>query len=178
MPAEIIFSCIGDGYIATGGGFAHHSAGESNDSVNSVPLAEWGKHCSFISKNTPYHANLKRKMDSLIAESEERKQLQEDIAYYKKLGDREPELRRELDEALKQLSEVRPVWEKYKDHGIWWRRHGDKDFDAQEAFGRVERLGEDDDVQSKSHKLKHDPCNSCHSWPCVCVHWPAEENEE
>ncbi|KKY25843.1 hypothetical protein UCDDS831_g01936 [Diplodia seriata] len=157
VPAEIIFSCIGDGYITSGGGFAQHSAGESNDSVNSVPYAQWSKHCSFILKNTPYNTNMAREMKSLDAEYEKRKKLEAEIAYWDDIIAREPEIRRDYKKALKEWEEVRPIWLQYKEHGIWFKTGGRRELDVREAFERINNLDEHDDMPDIEKYLSLDP---------------------
>ncbi|KAL0256297.1 hypothetical protein SLS55_008690 [Diplodia seriata] len=157
VPAEIIFSCIGDGYITSGGGFAHHSAGESNDSVNSVPYAQWSKHCSFILKNTPYNTNMAREMKSLRVEYEERKKLEAEIAYWDDIIAREPEIRRDYEKALKEWEEVRPIWLQYKEHGIWFKTGGRRELDVRKAFERINNLDEHDDMPDIERYLSLDP---------------------
>ncbi|KAL1640762.1 hypothetical protein SLS58_006584 [Diplodia intermedia] len=75
IAAELLFTCIGDGYIHAGGGFSHHNAGENNDSANKLPATVWDAQARFVLKNTPFRDNVDKELLAYKEEYAERQQL-------------------------------------------------------------------------------------------------------
>ncbi|KAH7038479.1 hypothetical protein B0J12DRAFT_544525, partial [Macrophomina phaseolina] len=59
IAAEVLLTCLGDGYTNRGGEFAHQSAGESNYSAETIPSRTWENQARFVLESSPYVENMR-----------------------------------------------------------------------------------------------------------------------
>ncbi|KAL1643295.1 hypothetical protein SLS58_004966 [Diplodia intermedia] len=125
ITAEVLFTCIGDGYTEYGGGFAHKNAGENNASADTYSAKLWEAQAQFVCRTTAFFANMadetkrwqedldeRNKLRAVIREAEEIKSHRDEIKRnekkgradfkrnYKRLQEKKEELRLLLDEGI------------------------------------------------------------------------------
>lgn len=64
VAAEILFTRLGQGYTADGGGFSHALAGRSNDSAMNISAVEWRKFIKDAWDHSPYRGAMDAFIDA------------------------------------------------------------------------------------------------------------------
>ncbi|KAK8226155.1 hypothetical protein HDK90DRAFT_514583 [Phyllosticta capitalensis] len=105
--AEIVLSCIGDGYTESGWGFAYTGAGEIDENSNSLEDGHWVDFSDWVEKNTPMVMNLEAEQQRLVEKDEAYKRA-EKVEWY--IENKET-IRRNLSEALERYQKTRDKWQ-------------------------------------------------------------------
>ncbi|KAK0622182.1 hypothetical protein DIS24_g11311 [Lasiodiplodia hormozganensis] len=112
VAGEILFTCIGDGYIENGGGFSYNSADQNNNSADIYNTRLGEATARFVRHTTAFCTNMRNERQRLEEDVAERKRLKASIQRAEDLKSRREEIRIAEREARAKFKESEKEWPK------------------------------------------------------------------